>query len=222
MMIVDERLKHHRCGNVIHQILSKQGIKVSLSTVNRVLERHGMLKKKSKWKRWHIKTERPVPDNPGDLVQVDTVHLMKNDRERCYVYTMLDVHSRWAYAEAFPKIGAGKSLEFVSKAIEQAPFSITCIQSDNGAEFGSFFSQNVGIRHRHTRVRKPTDNAHLERFNRTLRTECVRYYFRSIKDINLQIKNYLNYYNNSPDALGCWGGRVRMWLNTISLTCTWS
>lgn len=200
--IIAERLKHGRCGNVIHQILLKQGVSVSLSTVNRVLDRHGLLKKKSKWKRWHIKTEKPLPDNPGDLVQIDTIHIMKNDYTRCYIYTLIDVHSRWAYAMAADKLGAGKSLEFVSRAREAAPFGFKCIQSDNGAEYSTFFSQNVGIRHRHTRVRKPTDNAHIERFNRTIQTECIRYYSKSIESMNERIEQYLSYYNNERLHMG--------------------
>jgi len=200
--IIAERLKHGRCGNVVHQILLKQGVNVSLSTVNRVLDRHGLLKKKSKWKKWHIKTERPLPECPGDLVQIDTIHIMKNDCTRCYIYTLIDVHSRWAYAMASDKLGAGKSLEFVLRAREAAPFKFNCIQSDNGAEYSTFFSQNVGIRHRHTRVRKPTDNAHIERFNRTIQTECVRYYSKSIKHMNERIEQYLSYYNNERIHMG--------------------
>jgi transposase len=120
--IIAERLKHGRCGNVIHQILLKQGITVSLSTVNRILDKHGMLKKKSKWKRWHIKTERPLPEDPGDMIQIDTIHIMKNDYTRCYIYTLIDVHSRWAYAMASDRLGAAISLEFVRKAQLAAPF----------------------------------------------------------------------------------------------------
>jgi len=201
-LIVKERLKHGRCGNVIHQILLKQDVEVSLSTVNRVLDRHGLLKKKSKWKRWHIKTERPLPEYPGDLVQIDTIHIIKNDYTRCYIYTLIDVHSRWAYALATDKLGAGKSLEFVLKAREAAPFKFNCIQSDNGSEYSTFFSQNVGVRHRHTRVRKPTDNAHIERFNRTIQTECVRYYLESIDAMNKRIEQYLAYYNNERLHMG--------------------
>jgi len=200
--IIAERLKYGRCGNVIHQSLLRQRIDVSLSTVNRILDRHGMLKKKSKWKRWHIQTDRPLPENPGDLVQIDTIHIMKNDYTRCYIYTLIDVHSRWAYAMATDKISAGQSLEFVLRAREAAPFRFNCLQSDNGGEFGTFFSQNVGVRHRHTRVRKPTDNAHLERFNRTIQTECIRYYSKSIQEMNEKIGSYLIYYNNERLHMG--------------------
>lgn len=200
-LIVTERLKHGRCGNVIHHILVKQGIEVSLSTVNRVLDRHGMLKKKSKWKKFHPQTDRPLPECPGDLVQVDTIHLVRNDTTRCYIYTLIDVNSRWAYAEAADRASAQRSLDFLARARVEAPFRFNCIQSDNGSEFSHFFTLNLDIRHRHTRVRKPTDNAHLERFNRTIQTECLRYP-DNIEKMNERIRSYLNYYNNERLHMG--------------------
>jgi transposase InsO family protein len=200
-LIVAERLKHNRCGNVVHQILLKQGVKVSLSTVNRVLDRHGMLKKKSKWKRYHPQTDRPLPESPGDLVQIDTIHLIRNNMTRCYIYTLIDVNSRWAYAEAADRVSAQTSLDFLMRARVEAPFRFNCIQSDNGSEFSNFFTLNLGIRHRHTRVRKPTDNAHLERFNRTIQTECLRYPDK-ISTMNEKIKSYLAYYNNERIHMG--------------------
>jgi transposase InsO family protein len=199
--IISERLKHNRCGDVIHQIMVRGGIKVSLSTVNRVLDRHGLLKKKSKWKRFHPQTDRPLPASPGDLVETDTIHLMRNNMTRCYIYTLIDVHSRWTYAEAVERISAQRSLDFIARARAEAPFRFNCIQSDNGAEFSAFFTQRLNIRHRHTRVRKPTDNAHIERFNRTIQTECVRYP-SNIDEMNDRIKSYLNYYNNERIHMG--------------------
>ena len=81
--IITERLRHSRCGAVIQKVLQNQGIKVSTSTVNRVLDRADFLKKKSKWKRLHKNTPRPLPENPGDLVEIDTIHYLpywyKND-----------------------------------------------------------------------------------------------------------------------------------------------
>ena len=46
--IIAERLKYHRCGAVIQKDLENEGIRVSISTANRVMDRHGLLKKKSK------------------------------------------------------------------------------------------------------------------------------------------------------------------------------
>jgi len=204
--ILVERLKHGRCGNVVHQVLLNRGFDVSLSTVNRTLDRAGFLKKKSKWKRFHRNTQRPLPEAPGDLVQIDTIHIQPDvsnrDRSRIYIYTLIDVHSRWTYAKAVKRIGAQSSLEFLNEAKLLAPFKFNCIQSDNGPEFGSFFSQNSKVRHRHTRVRKPTDNAHLERFNRTIQDECIKYPTDDINLINSWIGTYLIYYNNHRLHMG--------------------
>ncbi|MGH7926701.1 MAG: integrase core domain-containing protein, partial [Candidatus Binatia bacterium] len=57
-------------------------------------------------------------------------------------------------------------------ATEQSPFPFVLLQSDHGSEFSQKFTLEVGVTHRHTRVRTPNDNAHLERFNRTIQEEC--------------------------------------------------
>ena len=204
--IIAERLRHGRCGNVIHQVLLKRSIKVSLSTVNRVLDRGGYLKKKSKWKRLH-KYEPPVKAfNPGDLLQIDTIHLLpdpyKLDYTKWYIYTLIDINSRWVYAKAVKKIGAKESLEFVREAKAHASFGFKCIQSDNGPEFSKHFTQNIKTRHRHTRVRRPTDNAYIERFNRTIQDECIKILPKSIDELNAWIDDYLLYYNDERLHMG--------------------
>ena len=74
--IFHQRIKNKRCAEVVHQELLNQGIKVSLSSVKRTLDRHGLLKKRSLWKRYHPHVDRPYPLKAGDLVQIDTIHLM--------------------------------------------------------------------------------------------------------------------------------------------------
>jgi len=204
--IIAERLKHNRCGAVVHQELLKQGVKVSLSTVNRVLDRGGFLKKRSKWKRYHRTTERPLTMFPGDLVQIDTIHIQPDvfnkDRSKVYIYTLIDVFSRWTYAEAFESINTWNSLIFLKHAQHSAQFEFKCIQTDHGQEFSTYFTENSKIKHRHIRVRRPNDNGHLERFNRTLQEECIKYPARNIKEINQWIKSYLPYYNNERLHMG--------------------
>jgi hypothetical protein len=47
------------------------------------------------------------------------------------------------------------------------------IQSDHGPEFGKWFVERIKKSHRYTRIGKPNDNSHIERFNRTLQEECL-------------------------------------------------
>jgi transposase len=45
--IIDARLAHNRCAEVVYDDLVEQGIKVSLSSVKRTLKRHELLREKS-------------------------------------------------------------------------------------------------------------------------------------------------------------------------------
>lgn len=201
-MIVDKRLEHGRCSEVVHKELTDSGIKVSLSSVKRTLARRYLLKKRSPWKRFHPHVERPIPVSPGDLVQLDTIHRMVNEKKRLYVFVLLDVHSRWVYAKAFSKMNAATSLRFVREAQEQATFHFKMLQSDHGPEFGKWFVTQVQKNHRYTRIGKPNDNAHIERFNRTLQEECLDKVPNDVRRINRALKEYLSYYNTQRPHLG--------------------
>ncbi|MDP2812750.1 MAG: leucine zipper domain-containing protein [bacterium] len=43
--IIRQRLKHGRCAEVVYQELLNQGVKVSLSSVKRTLDKRGLIKK---------------------------------------------------------------------------------------------------------------------------------------------------------------------------------
>lgn len=201
--VVDLRLKlRGRCAEVIHEHMKREGIMVSLSSVKRTLDRRNLTKKKSLWKKLHYQTPRPTPTKPGDLIQIDTVHIMQNEKKRIYIYTMLDVYSRWSHAWASEKLSAANSILFVSQAGKRAPFGFKCIQSDHGAEFSRLFTKRIKSVHRHSRVRKPNDNAHIERFNRTIQDEYLNRLPVDVSVINRGMSKYLSYYNTERLHLG--------------------
>lgn len=201
--IIDLRVKTKgRCPEVIQQMLLNENVKVSLNTVKRTLRRNHLIRPRSLWKKYHLSGERPKATNPGDLVQVDTIHLWLSKQERIYVYTLIDVNSRWAYAHATKRISGGETLKFVRQAKKKATFDFSCVQSDHGPEFSSYFTHMIKTRHRHIRVRKPNDNAHLERFNRTIQDEFLNYLPKDVKVINGRLKDYLRYYNQERLHLG--------------------
>jgi len=191
-----------RCAEVVHKMLIREGKKVSLSSVKRTLDRKGLTKKKNPRKKYYQSGKRPGTQRAGDLVQVDTIHLMESAKKRIYIYTLLDVHSRWAYAEASEKISAVRSVQFVKNAQHRAPFIFRHLQSDHGSEFSRKFTERVRINHRHSRVRQPNDNAHLERFNRTIQTELIRKLPTACGHIRKKLPGYLKYYNEERLHLG--------------------
>ena len=58
------------------------------------------------------------------------------------------------------------------------------------------------IAHRHSRVRQCNDNAHVERFNRTLQDECLTGVVRSVPTFRAALKKYLPLYNTDRMHMG--------------------
>ena len=193
--IVSVRRERGRSAEVVQAELSRRGVHVSLSSVKRTLDRWGLTKKRGPKKRYHPPMDRPKVQKPGDLVQVDTVHRLRDDGSRVYVFTLIDVCTRYAYARAYPRISAQLAVDFVRRAQRSATFSFRTIQSDHGSEFSTYFTERVHVPHRHSRVRRPNDNAHLERFNRTIQEECIDKLITDPVIINKALPEYLKYYN---------------------------
>lgn len=203
--IIAKREEHDRCALIVHQELKATGITVSLSSVRRTLERNGLIKGRSPWKRWHSTFARPNAEKPGDLVQIDTIHIHFRGKPIFYVYTLIDLFSRFAHAKITWHINTHESLRFVREAQQAAGFPFKVIQSDHGSEFSVWFSEQIGvmhIAHRHSRVRKSNDNAHIERFNRSIQEEALDHVPKEFKSYQKAVKIYLRYYNGERMHIG--------------------
>lgn len=203
--IMRVRRYRHECAEIVQYKLQKEGIIVSLSSVKRTIKRNELWRKK---RRYHFNEKRPLPTAPGKLVQIDTVHYVNPlDHSKMYIYTVIDLYTRMAYAKISPKLSEKGAAETILEAQEFMGFSFKMVQSDNGAEFQTHFQgwlNGKGIKTRHTRVRHPNDDAHIERFNRTLRKECIGHYNpnKDIKFIEHKLERFINYYNYDRIHLG--------------------
>ncbi|PCI19059.1 hypothetical protein COB64_04320 [Candidatus Wolfebacteria bacterium] len=203
--IIKERVSRRRCAEHVYHALKKRGVEVSLSSVKRTLDRCHLTKKRSPWKRPHDSTPRPVALYSGALLQYDTIHIIAPDGSRIYVYTLIDLYSRWAYAEVVKKIGAQPSVTFIARAQKKADFHFEMIQTDNGPEFSTWCTHGwlrLRIAHRHGRVRKSNDQAHVERFNRTVQEECLDRVAHTVPSFKKALNEYLPYYNNERTHMG--------------------
>jgi transposase InsO family protein len=199
--ILEIRAERNQCAEILHWRLTQDGYVISLSSVKRVLRRFHC-SRYSRWKKWHQYPERPLAEKPGVLVEIDTIHDGPHE-DRLYVYTMLDVCSRFAHALPTGHINTHRSLQFVREAL--LPFPVINLQSDHGPEFSKWFTKMIavdGVAHRHSRVRRPNDNAHLERFNRTLQDECLSRISRTLKAYKKEIPEYMHYYNTERPHMG--------------------
>lgn len=202
--IIELRKTLNRCAPIIHEHLKREGIHVAISTVGKVLRKHKLTRKKKQLKDYKP-FPRPKIKGLGSLVQMDTIHIVRNDYSRLYIYTVIDVFSRFAYAEYRKHISNKASFEIIKKTQKYFGFKFDMVQTDNGAEFSPAFGSrlaNINIKHRYSRVRKPNDNSHIERFNRTIQEEGLRGNLKDEKIIKNKINKFINHYNFKRLHLG--------------------
>ena len=207
--VLELRRTLKRCAEVIWYYLTHDdGMCISLSSVRRILKRTGYANGRKKRIR-PDNPRRPHVTRPGELVETDTIHHVDpGSGRRLYYYTVIDLYTRLAHAEVYDRIGPGIAARVIRQAQEQFGFAFRMVQADNGPEYSRYFEEQLhrkGIQTRHSRLHRPNDNAHIERFNRTIQTECIGYYWRKSVPLSHQratLTAYLDYYNTERVHLG--------------------
>lgn len=208
--VLELRNALERCAEVIwHHITTIDCILISLSSVRRILRRHHCFDGARKNRVRLDNPRRPHPTAPGELVQTDTIHyICPTAYRRRYVYTVIDLYSRMTYAEIHEYIRPGIAAEVVLRAQRLWEFRIAMVQADNGPEYSRYFEEKLvksGIIVRHSRLGRPNDNAHIERFNRTIQEECLGSRISSkvaTATIQIKINKYIEFYNTKRIHLG--------------------
>jgi transposase InsO family protein len=207
ILAVRHQLK--RCAEVVwHYLVTVLGVRVSLSSVRRILKRAGVAVGRKKRVR-PDNPRRPQVTRPGELVETDTIHHVDpTSGRRLYYYTVIDLFTRMTHVILAPKLSPGLAARAVLEAQSTWGIPISMVQADNGPEYGRYFEQVLrthSITTRHTRLHRPNDNAHIERFNRTIQTECIGYFWRKSVPLSHQrdtLTAYLDYYNTKRVHLG--------------------
>jgi transposase InsO family protein len=140
------------------------------------------------------------PRKPGDLMQVDSVHLDIYGKKR-YLINAVDVKGRIGFSYQYNKLNSKNVVDFFERLKKYCPFEIKRIQTDNGKEFDgdahAYLKKNKLI-HYWNYPRRPQSNGHIERFNRTIKEQFVYRNEDCIEDCeqaNEKIKDYLFWYN---------------------------
>lgn len=208
--ILELRRTLKRCAEVVwHYATTTEGLSVSLSSVRRILRRHHCFDGARKPRVRYDNPRRPHVTRPGELVQTDTIHHVDpHSGRRLYYYTVIDLFTRMTYVILSPTLRQSIAAQAVLEAQQQWGFPIAMAQADNGPEYGRYFEQQLkraGIQTRHSRLHRPNDNAHIERFNRTLQEECIGHSWnRSVPLPSQQgmLTAYLEHYNTKRVHLG--------------------
>lgn len=200
--VVETKRELHRSNYIIWLTLQNEGVEISFSSVRRIIRKHKLQRVRLYGKKYWAKQnpKRPPAESPGGLVEVDTVFLMNHFGGRhLYITNIIDVYTRLTYSRVDYSYNQASTANAVLAAEKEFGFKFKMVQCDNGREFGSHFKKMLkekGIPVRHIRVRKPNDNAHIERFNRTMRDELIGpCTARDLPEVSKSISQYLIYYN---------------------------
>jgi transposase InsO family protein len=145
------------------------------------------------------------PQEPGDLVQMDSIAYFSNELKR-YLITATDLKSGFCFAYIYPRLNSLNARDFFEKLSYVAPFQVKRIQTDNGSEFESHFrryvestkSRDAPLVHFHNYPRRPQSNSHVERFNRTVQQQHMHRNEEDLEDVkesNMKLMKYLIWFN---------------------------
>jgi len=154
-------------------LLRAEGVHTSVSTVGRVLRRRGFINPKVSRKRQKaaLTPKRRFPRDlvikqPGDLIQMDTKHLVGIGGIKLYQFTAIDVLSKVRVLGAASSPSSRQARVFLEECLRSFQFPIRAVQTDNGPEFLGEFRKACranGIPRYFIEVRQPKQNTYVER-----------------------------------------------------------
>ena len=164
--------------------------------------------------RKRLKRDKPeelsVPESANQVWSMDFMHDQLRDGRTIRILNILD---------DFNREGLGIEIDFslpterVVRTLEQiiewrgCPKEIRC---DNGPEYISArllsWAEKRNIVIRHIQPGKPQQNAYIERYNRTVRYDCLnQYLFESLEEVQDFATRWLWIYNNERPNMGIGG-----------------
>lgn len=80
-------------------------------------------------------------EQPGDLVQVDVLHVRLLPGVTVYHFPAWDGASRWSVGQVYSRVSSRCAADFLDQLQARCPFPIRAIQIDGGSEFKGEFEQ---------------------------------------------------------------------------------
>ena len=198
------RRKYHLGPTRIMWYMARyHSMRVSDTTIYRVLKRHGVNRLPGRLGRRKIHTKRYNKQVPGHHIQMDVKFLIfkgKNGRKlKRYQYTAIDDATRVRALKIYPRHTQKSAIHFVDRVINTFPFRIQQIRTDRGHEFQALFHWHVedkGIRHVYIKPRSPQLNGKVERSHRTDQEEFYQLLnYKNDVDLEKKLSEWEQFYN---------------------------
>lgn len=214
--IIGLRKDNKKCAIKLLGDLKKEGIKVSIRLVGKVLKTEGLVRKYriKKLKYKYIK----IPLNKGEIVEIDIKYVPKTlKNKQYYQFTAIDCASRWRYLAICDNMGNSEAMAFLKELIEIAPFRIRAVKTDNGSCFTNRYTgysksndplnpkihafdsecQKQNIIHYLIDPGKPAQNGKVERSHRSdQETFYDQVDFNTLEELKYKLKLWNMYYND--------------------------
>ncbi|MBF8301720.1 MAG: family transposase [Candidatus Dadabacteria bacterium] len=169
-------------GKKLHELLKREGIELSVRTINRIINRNGLIKPEDRQQRAYRRFER---DNPNDLWQMDFKGEFKmNCGICCYPLSMIDDHSRFALGLFGLSDSGGEGVRgCLIRTFEEYGVPGAMLM-DHGSPWWSTTNEygltklsvsliRQGIKLYHSGVGHPQTQGKVERFHRTVKQSVV-------------------------------------------------
>ena len=177
-------------------------VKISESSVTRILKRNGMNLLEKRYYRRSLHTKRYNKKTPGHHVQVDVkvaIFEKEGNKIKRYQFTAIDDATRIRALKIYDRHTQANAIDFVDYVIKKFPFRINTIRTDNGHEFQAKFHwhvEDLGMRHAYIKPRSPQLNGKVERSHRTDKKEFYQLLnYTGDVDLNRKLKDWETFYN---------------------------
>jgi transposase InsO family protein len=183
------------------------GIRISFSSVYRILVRNGLRRLPNKVGRRALHTRRYAKRVPGHHVQMDvkvlTLTADRGSRVRRYQYTAIDDATRIRALRIYNRHTQRNAIEFIDYVLQKFPFRIHTVRTDRGHEWQAKFHwhvEDLGIRHVYIKPRSPQLNGKVERSHRSDQEEFYQLLtYTDDVDLNDKLAAWEAFYNlNRP------------------------
>lgn len=156
----------------IKALLVRERLSVGTSTIGRVLKRKGLINERVSRRRRQaaLRPRARFPrglkiSGPGDMVQMDTKHLMLIEGKKLYQFTAIDVLTKLRVLRVYESESSRNGADFLTQCRGSFPFPIKAVQTDNGAPFLKEFERycrRTKLMHYFTYPRHPKQNSYVE------------------------------------------------------------